>query len=608
MYIHVTTLWVPFMCVFLPSLSSCVARLERIAVARGWQDREKGQSPKSPKAKALIAMDQLTSILDEESKRKTSDPLVSQRGEVMRRSRKQRQRCLSDSEKENGEELLVGEDVGDGSSAHGGDSGFHDSRPKPHPVEPVFTTVVLDSQEQDSQAVRGEKIIPHPQKKLHHSHSCDEIPLHSFRGDKQSSSAVTEPQRSGRRRLLLSKHLSLSSLGGSSDTLSLGSALECISPMTEVTDILSGLGFADFDDPQLIPDRFIPQEASTARPSVMKHQSLLSLFTSPPPSPPESVASLSTGMAAASTVSYPPSSSPPPPFSPPPPVTGDVLELPLGATAENFMTMRSLRPASPPPPSSQSHSPADQLPTYSPATDPSISHYHRNHAALETVPEETASDLSPSPRWLSPRVSLDHTLDMAVGQLGTALCVANTRKRSLPNREGYKVSVESLISEQDSIYLSVTSYDDDVAREKEEMLPQMPSEDFAVRKRRKGVYEPPPQLLSWLQQQRIEEEDQDPEEQPWPFSEQAKLRKSLTELVEAQQRKYSPWERPLSPSIAIPTDSVVERRSSHGGPCRRSGYATINGGLHRRSLPAACRFHSYPPNTIPPPHPELPAE
>ena len=385
--------------------------------------------------------------------------------------------------------------------------------------------------------------------------------------------------------------------------------------MTEVTDLLSGLGFDDFDDPQLIPDRFIPQEVSIAKPSVMKQQSLLSLFVpSPPPSPPESVGSESTtGMCVGGTASCPPSPSPPTsPLPPPPSATGEMPDLPLGATAENFLTMRSLRPASPPP-SSQSHSPSEQLPAYSPATDPSISHYHRSNAALEPVPEETASDLSPSPRWLSPRVSLDHTIDLFTGQLGTSLCPANVRKRSLPNREGYRVSVESLHSEQDSILLSVTSYDDEIAREKEkdDMLPQTPGEECAIRKRRKGVYEPPPQLLSWLQQQRIEkEEDQDPEEQPWPFSEQAKLRKSLTELMEAQERKYSPWERPLSPSLAIPTDSVGPRRSSYGGMYRRTGCAAVPASMHRRSLPGHCRFHSYPPTAIIPLPllPELPAE
>ena len=166
------------------------------------------------------------------------------------------------------------------------------------------------------------------------------------------------------------------------------------------------------------------------------------------------------------------------------------------------------------------------------------------------MPEETASDLSPSPRWLSPRVSVDHSvLDLAEGKLGASL-VQKVRRRSLPTRDGYRWSIGSLVESDtggDSIHLSVTSYDDELAaereKERENLLPVV-NDDITVgagRRRRRGVYTPPQSLLSWLSTQKTidEEADTDPEELPWPFNEQAHLRKSLTEISLAQQRSLS---------------------------------------------------------------------
>ena len=155
-----------------------------------------------------------------------------------------------------------------------------------------------------------------------------------------------------------------------------------------------------------------------------------------------------------------------------------------------------------------------------------------NNTVLETVPEETASDLSPSPRWLSPRVSIDHSV-LDLGTLRKSMMEA--RKRSLPQREGYKLSVDSLVdSEDSSIYVSNTSYGDEMAlekeREREESSVPIPVEDSTMHSRgarREGVYVPPASLLTWLKsQETISAEEQNLEELPWPFNEQAKLQVS----------------------------------------------------------------------------------
>ena len=303
--------------------------------------------------------------------------------------------------------------------------------------------------------------------------------------------------------------------GASSESPSINSLWECDSVET-VTDILSGLGLDDFDNPQLIPDRFIPSIIEHAKPSVMRLQ-LLS----------EEGCGLSSGGL-------------------------DPIDLPLGATAETFLQKPTTPPhcASPPPLPF-----TDPIPVPRPQTipvgvhmDPSVSQFARTKAILEPVPEETASDLSPSPRWFSPRVSIDHSvdlLDLQEGKLGSAL-LQKQKRRSLPQREGYRHSIGSQVeSEPDSIYFSVTSYDEDIARERERereelCAPPLLDDPVQQRRRRRGVYTPPPGLMSWLSSQHpiSEEQQDDPDELPWPFSEQARLRKSLSEIEQAQQSPF----------------------------------------------------------------------
>lgn len=464
--------------------------------------------------------------------RKFSDPATHIRREWIKRRGLHRQRCLSDSE---APKLSVEEDEprseeGD-SSALGYDSGFHDDiRSKFYGSSSPWGT--NSPALSDSESPHDTTLFTRSRKTTPHSSGGHE--------ERDSPSEEYHPplSRTYRARRQLTKHLSASSVGGtslssvgaSSESPSVSSLLDCQSQVT-VTDVLSSLGFDDFDSPQLVPDRFIPRDVEHAKPSLMRMNTLTeqqdsSLQQLPPPSPDSVATSV--------------------------PATHELItDLPLGATAENFLSRHA--PMSPPPTQTVSN-PISAVPTSHPDpflpgsvaiyTNPSISQFNRGNAVLETVLEETASDLSASPRALSPRVSIDHSIDIMEGKLGASLAVQKSRKRSLPTqREGCKLSIGSQVeSEPDSIYFSVTSYDDDIAaereREKEELSTPLAVDDsFQMRRRRRGVYTPPPGLLSWLSSQQSISEEETPDELPWPFSEQAHLRTSLSEIHRAQQNE-----------------------------------------------------------------------
>ena len=441
-----------------------------------------------------------------------------------------------------------------------------------------------------------------------------------------ASGTMVRPRERSKRSQI--KNYSQSSLGASSvgtgassETISLTSLFETPSPLT-VEDMLSNLGFDDFTSPQLIPDRFIPKEIEHAKPSLMRTMTVSEYMSHDSPSNSHhssyepSIASTSYSAplpysyhhtshsqphqfhSSSSSVSLPGAytytgasteakteETAPAPHSYKTTSNSHASDLPLGATAENFLAPRS---SSPPPPaqSSQQQPEREASARNSDARLPNSNlmpvGFHRGR--LETVPEETASDLSPSPRWLSPRVSIDHSVnfDVAEGKLGASLNVQKVRKRSLPTqREGYKLSVGSLVESDtggDSIHFSVTSYDDEIAaereKEREDTLPHLSLEDISIhqqRRRRRGVYTPPPALLTWLtQQQPIHEEDVgDPDELPWPFNEQARLRKSLTEIQLAQMA--------LDGSTDMLTESRdVAYESQFSGSSKAEGCSSIS--------------------------------
>lgn len=449
--------------------------------------------------------------------RKLSDPVVGVRRDCSSSGLRQghKPRCLSDGAAPdisrvlgaNMEDFELRSEEG-GSLAHGYDSGYHDdARSK---AQDSLWSVA------DSEGVNEPPLTPLRRK----------ITPYTFNKEAEPDTPLLVSH-------VAKQSLTRSSIGGgssfdaSSESHSLSSLWGCQSPET-VTEILSSLGFDDYEDPRLIPDRFIPKEIEHVRPSAMRSQAMTSAL--PPVTPSQANQNSST-------------------------------DLPLGATAENFLSHHPQQSLSPPPDPVPDTSPPSH-PLF-PATD--LSHFYRSRATLEPVPEETASDLSPSPRWFSPRVSLDHSVDLAEGKLGASL-LAKPRRRSLPQpqREGCKLSIGSQVeSEPDSIYLSVTSYDDELAmereREKEELSNRLalPTEDFSHRRRRRGVYTPPPNLMSWLStQQPISEEDcqdMDPDELPWPFNEQVRLRKSLTEIQQSRE--------PVVESLRLRSCSLSDRGS-----------------------------------------------
>lgn len=468
--------------------------------------------------------------------------------ETRQNALRKQQRCFSDCTGRNPLITMATTMVDDTSSAVGGDSGIVD-----YVSTECRAAVHSDTRTQSSRRPSTSR------NGMVRTCSLDEGVLFYSNQDNTSADNIKTKQRRGR----MTKHLSLSSVGGSSDTLS--SLLGGHSVQSMASELLSSLGFGDFDSPELIPDRFIPRESQNAKPSVIFEQTLLGMYSCDPLlllNEPKVACSI------ASSVSDPQKDFEVQPLA----GTGKTrtdTDLPLGATADNFIANK-LHCLSPPEESPPTTPKVVDIP-HQPLLDPFFYNYSRKYVQLETVPEETASDLSPSPRWLSPRVSLDHSYyDLSTGQLGSSLSMAS-RKRSLPNREGYRMSMESLLSEQDStVYFSVTSYDDDLAREqeREEARYVLPADEgFLGRSRRKGVHDAPPELLTWLQDQHMSVDD---EEMPWPFNEQAHIRRSLTEYHYQQRLSRSSSstleDRSLSPGCEDPFEGVFQRRFSISGP------------------------------------------
>ncbi|XP_019848753.1 PREDICTED: uncharacterized protein LOC105316736 isoform X2 [Amphimedon queenslandica] len=535
--------------------------------------------------------------ITEDNKRKTSDPLLARRSNENRNNVLDKQRCHSDCTGVSPLVIVTATNrstlTDDNSSAVGGDSGIVECTSSCHGNEVLNETrnryshsslastsdnVLLSPSRTQSSHTQSISSHTHSRSSLDHARSSKSNP-HSNGMTRTASldegaltyfSKSKETSNTKGRRGKLTKHLSLSSMGGSSDC-TISSLFDQSSSYSMASELLSSLGFGDFDSPQLIPDRFIPHNAESAKPSKMYEQTLLGIYSSggaPRGGALEEVACSVTSNEPQKEFIEQQSAL----------VGGDSLrevDLPLGATADNFISTKRVTtpPVSPSPPSSPTE--LNHTLLYSQASPDLLLHsYNRK---LETVPEETASDLSPSPRWLSPRVSLDHsTYDVSMGQLlGSSLNV--NRKRSLPNRDGYRMSVDSILSEQEStVYFSITSYDDDIAREEREreeaarlLLPV--DESSQGRRRRKGVHGAPPELLSWLKDQSHCVNDDYDDDIPWPFNEQAHIRRSLTEYQFKQRLSQGSSmtleDRSLSPvECEDPLQGVFQRRFSINGP------------------------------------------
>lgn len=508
--------------------------------------------------------------------RKLSDPAIHIRRQKLKTTCEvKKQRCLSDSEAPCFQFPLYDDEL---KSELGGDSGYMDERYSRYqenmsayyssPRVSLYSSDLLSQDEGGdfSAQQRMRRVTPHP---LSSPYSQD-LSTQDEQPSAPNHGTMVHPRERSRRSML--KHFSQGSIGGasvgggstggnssigaSSESPSVTSLLETQSNLTCPTDILSSLGFDDFESPQLVPDRFIPKELEYLRPSSMKAANIeQNLSPDPTPRSPDSLTSGNSSNLGQFNQQR---------------IVVDFSDLPLGATAENYLPGTS-RPSSPvaaclskslkeDDESRMPRSPSDAMPLF---TDTAAIAGFTRSRVLETVPEETASDLSLSPRWLSPRVSIDHSVsvvDLSEDKLGANL-VKKVRRRSFPTREGYRLSIGSLVESDtgDSIHLSVTSYDDEIAaereREREGLLPAM-NDDIILgmsRRRRRGVYTPPQTLLSWLSTQKtIDEEadNTDPDELPWPFNEQARLRKSLTEISLAQQMSFE------STTSIAPEDNV----------------------------------------------------
>lgn len=493
----------------------------------------------------LLTVTPFTLLPPSEDTRKLSDPAVGLRKERVKMNMTRQKRCLSDSEAPN-----ISTDDDDCKSeeceSSALDSGFHDSRFQDGSSinYPPSSRVSLDNFSDDFM----EMPLVSPSKARRPTPFSPFCPATPDRGNtvmwpwddtsqlggQANSGLITHPKRSLGRQ-------SQSSVATSSEGVSISSFWESQMSQVSALDILSSLGFDDYDSQQLIPDRFIPKDVEHVKPSLMRAMSFDEdelMYTSRAPS----ISTMSESSVSSSQPVHRP-------------LTTSTRDLPLGATAENFFVPGS------PPPQPEKTIPVDKQPLKS---NPPAATSFMYYTVLETVPEETASDLSPSPRWLSPRVSVDHSviIDLVENKLGTNLKV---RKRSLPTqREGYRWSIGSQVDSEtgESIHVSVTSYDDEMAlekeREKEESSVPIPVEDITHprRLRRKGVYVPPASVLTWLNSQPpiCEEEKINPEELPWPFSEQAKLRVSLSEIQLERKESESQEEN----SLLVPNHMYCE--------------------------------------------------
>ena len=168
---------------------------------------------------------------------------------------------------------------------------------------------------------------------------------------------------------------------------------------------------------------------------------------------------------------------------------------------------------------------------------------------LDTVEEETASQISPSPRVMSPRISVDNGESFdAVADLQTKqtnqptthrLSVPFMRKISLQRdhqREHHRFSVESMPVSENSFYFSVTSFDDDIVNKMEmiddQMPSPMPSPKLDRRQRKVGTVSTPNSVvLQWLANMpRDTPQSLDPDE-PWPFNEDVASSAATSEVV-----------------------------------------------------------------------------
>ena len=179
---------------------------------------------------------------------------------------------------------------------------------------------------------------------------------------------------------------------------------------------------------------------------------------------------------------------------------------------------------------------------------PRASIWSMTNMQLDTVEEETASQMSPSPRVMSPRISIDNGESFdAVADLQSKpsqptahrLSVPYMRKISLQRdhqREHHRFSVESMPISENSFYFSVTSFDDDIVGKMEmldDQIPSpMPSPKLDRRQRKVGTVSTPNSVvLQWLATMPKEPQQRLDPDAPWPFNEDVATSTTTSEVV-----------------------------------------------------------------------------
>ena len=163
---------------------------------------------------------------------------------------------------------------------------------------------------------------------------------------------------------------------------------------------------------------------------------------------------------------------------------------------------------------------------------PRNSMFSLTNTQLDTVEEETASQISPSPRVMSPRISIDNgeNFDSLVDHYAKPsqptthrLSVPHGRKISLQrdhSREYHRFSVESIPVSENSFYFSVTSFDNDIVGKMEMIEDPVPSPKLDRRQRKMAtVASPSTTVLQWLANMPKEKPVSPDPDEPWPFNE-----------------------------------------------------------------------------------------
>ena len=192
---------------------------------------------------------------------------------------------------------------------------------------------------------------------------------------------------------------------------------------------------------------------------------------------------------------------------------------------------------------------------------------------LDTVEEEATSQISPSPRVMSPRISIDNgdKFDALVDhhskpaqQTTHRLSVPHTRKISLQRdhpRDYHRFSVESIPVSENSFYFSVTSFDDDIVGKMEMIEDPVPSPKLDRRQRKMAtVSSPNASVLQWLANMPKETPATLDPDEPWPFNEDVTISSAAPEV--AMETLAVP-ERRISLSEASDMDSFHSCRDDY---------------------------------------------